>query len=287
MNGAEIGPEDLQRAVAELAALQSIGRHARQLHGAERRRFRKAAQAAPGKDDGPAGLQELHRLGHVEPGARAQRIQRRGRIAPERGQHANMQRQRDHEAAGGGERMLGPTGPDQRGQHPPQGRAWLQRHPIGGGMAGERAEDAMDLCRLTGLRRQDDDGIAKIQRRIELLRQRDGDGLDAERAILHLRHPVDGVRSAHAQQEGTLAQAKRVGDVCSQLCGRTVGRERIVVLSRHFAINRDDAFGGDVALRAHPFTPPVVRPEISAFCNPNPMITGGRAAIMPAAAIRP
>ena len=157
------------------------------------------------------------------------------RIEAQRRQHAQMQRQGDHQAAGGGEGMFGAPGADQGWQRPAQGRARLQRHAVGGGWPVERSEDAMNLRRLTRLRCDDDDGIAEIERRIELLRQRDRNGLDAESAILDLGHPVDGMGTADAQQDGAPAQAQRVGDAGGQVgrsCRRTPAHPRAGAPSR-------------------------------------------------------
>src|SRR3569832_90483 len=108
------------------------------------------------------------------------------------------------------------------------------------------------------------------------------------RAIERLDRPGDGVRGSHAKEDKPAALPDRGGDLGGGILVVLEGSERVPVLARHFAVDRKQAGGaGSFSSHHYPFTPPLVRPEISARCMTRPISTGGKAASTPAVAISP
>ena len=194
--------------------------------------------------------------------------------------------QGDRQAARGGEGLLGAADADKARQARGDRRAAFEGQAEAVIVTAAFLEPAQHLGALAGLRGDEDRLFCRRQRRDQLFRQRQGDGIDAESAVVRLDGAADGMRAAHAEKDEAAGLAQRRGDFSRHLAG---GLERgfgVACLPLHFR------FDGQKACRlchglGHPFTPPLVRPDTTARCITRPMITGGKAARMPAVAIMP
>ena len=287
---ADAGAEHLQRAVAELAAFEGESPAMRDSSvRPSASASASAVQRAARTDDGADAGEGSDRRRQSGGGRRFQHGERRLGIDAEPGEHRQMQRQRHRQAARRGEGDLGAAGRDQRtapcaaSSEPPS--SVMPKIVVAPRLGGEPARHFGALARLRG----DDHRLVRDgKRRGELLGEGKGDGIDAEAAIERLDDARHRVRGAHAEHEQPAAGGDRVG-------GRAAVSPAPANEARASSAWR--AISCSIAARAapvrtsvgivHPFTPPWVRPEISARCMTRPTSTGGSAASTPAVAISP
>lgn len=114
-----------------------------------------------------------------------------------------MQGEGHGQAAGGGEGQFGPAGADQARRGAGEERTAFQRQPENIGSAAGLGKPSDDLGALAGLRGDEHRLAVEWHQLTELFGERQGQRIDAERAVERLDGAPDRVRTAHAEQQQT------------------------------------------------------------------------------------
>jgi hypothetical protein len=198
-----------------------------------------------------------------------------------------VQRETHSQAAGRGESLFGAAGADEAGRGAGEEGLFFEREAEGLGIAARLLEPAQHLGAFAGLRGHEDRAAVERQRCAELFGERQGNRVDAKTPVERLDGAADGVRAAHAEQQELAGALQAGGGLFGHLAIVVEGGKRIGMLPGHFPVDRLKAFRSCRRVHRHPFTPPLVRPEIRARCMMRPTSTGGSAASTPAVAISP